>query len=191
MAIKLGDFFPRRTINEPFLNLDDPKWRELEGGYRSSLYDATTALKQLERAKTRSDVNIIYSDVNIIYEELWDELHHQGDVGLASYYAVPHLIRIAKETGLIDSNVIALVSTIEICRNKDNPKLPGALTPLYMDAIAALEELAYITLKNLNGLEHMSYAFAAIAVSKNQFKLAEALGLLTSETDIDYFLENY
>jgi len=184
MTFKLGDFFPRKQINEPFLTLDDPKWKEMEGGYRRTLYDASDALKNLEQAKT-------LSEVKAVYEELWNELHHQGDVGLASYYAVPHLIRIATETGFMDSNVIDMVATIEICRHGDNPKLPKALTPLYQQAIATLEEFAHISLKTSSTLENVSCALVAIAVSKSQIKLAQALQLLTSEADIQHFLENY
>jgi len=99
-TFKLGDFFPRKIINEPSLLLADPKWGELEGGYKGALYNASAALKQLEQAET-------LLGVNNIYKELWNELHHQGDVGLASYYAVPHLVRIAKQSKLVDYNVLS------------------------------------------------------------------------------------
>jgi len=62
-------------------------------------------------------------EVNKVYEELWNYLHPQGDVGIASYYAVPHMVRIAKEKGLIDCNVLGLVSIIKIQRHKKNPIL--------------------------------------------------------------------
>jgi len=59
------------------LSLTDPRWRTLKGGYRT-LYDASGALSRLAQGYD-------------VWEELWDKLQHQGDVGEASYAAVPHL----------------------------------------------------------------------------------------------------
>lgn len=67
------------------LALDDPRWKTLEGGYRV-VYDASIALARLERGED-------------VWKELWNELHHQGDVGESSYAAVPHLVRIAAARG--------------------------------------------------------------------------------------------
>jgi len=55
--------------------------------------------------------------------ELWDNLHHQGDVGWASYAAVPQMARICKALPSRDWNPYALACTIEIERHrKTNPK---------------------------------------------------------------------
>lgn len=86
------------------LNLDDPKWKELNGGYRTP-YDASIALRELEAGEDA-------------WDELWQELHHQGDVGEASYAAVPHLVRIAGAASEIDRNLFSLVATIEIERHR-------------------------------------------------------------------------
>jgi hypothetical protein len=61
------------------LSLTDPIWHELEGGYRVP-YDASKALARMERGKS-------------VWDEFWNELHHQGDVGVASYAAIPQLVR--------------------------------------------------------------------------------------------------
>ena len=53
------------------LSLDDPKWKEFEGGYRTQ-YDASIALRSLEQASTSKEIESIFA-------ELWEELHHQGD----------------------------------------------------------------------------------------------------------------
>jgi hypothetical protein len=60
------------------LSYDDPQWKELKGGYKT-LYNPTVALQKLERAEKIEDA----------WEELSNKLHHQGDVGEASYAAVP------------------------------------------------------------------------------------------------------
>lgn len=65
------------------LSLDDPLWPALEGGYGVP-YDASLALKALKAGED-------------VWHELWEELHHQGDVGVASYAAVAQLVDICAE----------------------------------------------------------------------------------------------
>ncbi|QKJ30793.1 hypothetical protein HQ865_13885 [Mucilaginibacter mali] len=183
--MKLGDFFPKEKINYPLLTLNDPAWAKLEGGYHGSVYDASVALKKLETANNATDADVIY-------QELWDGLHHQGDVGLASYYAVPHLIRIAQGNGIVDFNVLGLVSLIEIQRHQtNNPELPKALIADYNKAIADLAQLAAGILSKDWDLSTTSAALTAVAVAKGQYKLANAIQNLDSEDVIDEFLENY
>jgi hypothetical protein len=66
------------------INLDDMKWKEFDGGYRMP-YDASVPLTRLEQATSSEEIDAIFA-------ELWNELHHQGDVGLASYFSVPHIL---------------------------------------------------------------------------------------------------
>lgn len=54
----------------------------MEGGYRLP-YDPRPALDRLATV-----------DVAAAWAELWQELYHQGDVGEASYAAVPELVRL-------------------------------------------------------------------------------------------------
>src|SRR5262245_28637188 len=115
--------------DEPMLSLDDPRWRELIGGYKIP-YDASGALKRLERGEDA-------------WDDLWEDLHHQGDVGEASYAAVPHLIRIGRMLPKRDWNLYALVSCIEVERHrKTNPPLPDWLVESYQQAMRELLELA-------------------------------------------------
>lgn len=64
------------------LSRTDSIWRELEGGYRLP-YDASKALIQMEAGES-------------VWDELWNEPYHQGDVGVASYAAIPQLVRISE-----------------------------------------------------------------------------------------------
>jgi hypothetical protein len=184
MTFKLGDLFPKKTINEPFLVLDDPRWAELEGGYRKISYDASKALRRLEKINN-------LKEAQEIYQELWDELHHQGDVGIASYYAVPHMIRIAKEKRIVDWNVLGLISLIEIQRHKNNPSIPQALYPAYKNALIELSGLVTSILSEDWDFNTTSAALTAIAVAKGQAKLGNAIQNLDSEDMIDEFLEQY
>jgi hypothetical protein len=106
------------------LALDDPIWKTLRGGYRTP-YDPTGALRQLYAGE----------NVATAWSELWNELHHQGDVGEASYASVPHLVEIQKQHGDLDWNAYALMAVIEIERHRPrNPPLPEWLAPAYESA---------------------------------------------------------
>lgn len=65
------------------LSFDDNRWADLRGGYRIP-FDPRPFLKMLETVQ----------DTSGAWHELWEGLHHQGNVGEASYAAVPHLVRI-------------------------------------------------------------------------------------------------
>jgi hypothetical protein len=138
------------------LSLDDERWAELKGGYRMPV-DARPLLRRLERDPCDKAV----------WHELWEELHHQGDVGEASYAAVPHLVRICTDGADLDWNLFALVGTIEIQRPQGtNPPLPGWLQPDYS---AALEELAKVALARLllpNDQETTRSMLAVVALWK-------------------------
>lgn len=75
--------------------------------------------------------------------ELWQELHHQGDVGTASYAAVPHLLRVHRARGVPDWNTFALLGCIEQVRHADrNPDLPPWLRDGYDTAWRGIVGLA-------------------------------------------------
>jgi hypothetical protein len=89
------------------------------GGYRT-VCDPRPSLQNLE-----SNVHLKEA-----WHELWEELRHQGDVGEASYAAVPHLVRIHGERKLDDWNTYALVAVIELARGKGkNPEVLVAVFP--------------------------------------------------------------
>src|SRR5690349_23245448 len=111
------------------LSLTDTRWRFLKGGYRIP-YDASNALRRLEEG-------------HAVWDELWQELHHQGAVGDASYAAVPHLVRICGNATHRGWNLYALAAVIEVERHrKSNPPIPDWLSADYMAAWRDLEKLA-------------------------------------------------
>lgn len=65
------------------LDLDDDRWKTLTAGYRIPV-DLRPLLARLESGRDRAAV----------WHDLWDTLHHQGDVGVGSFVAVPHIVRI-------------------------------------------------------------------------------------------------
>jgi hypothetical protein len=118
------------------LSFDDPRWRELEGGYGGP-YDPRKALLSLERG----------TDVSAAWSELWEELHHQGHVGEASYAAIPHVVRIHGERDALELNTYALAVVIEQARReRANPDMPSWLGSAYD---AAWQDLVDLGLRDL------------------------------------------
>jgi hypothetical protein len=78
-------------------------------------------------------------DTPTAWKDLWEELHHQGDVGDASYTAVPELLRIHRNRSTADWNLYAIVTIIELARTESgNPPLPGWLEDDYFRSIQEL-----------------------------------------------------
>jgi len=166
------------------IQLDDKRWKEFDGGYRIP-YDASVPLIRLEQATTPKEIDAIFS-------ELWNELHHQGDVGLASYFSLPHLIRIAKEKELFNFNVFGLVATIEIERHRDNPPLPKEFETEYLQSLRdGIPELVKIGLAKTWDLTLASTVLSALAVSKGHLTMADAISKMEDEKLTNEFLENY
>jgi hypothetical protein len=112
------------------LDWDDFHWMGLDGGYRMR-FDPRLLLMKLESGESSA----------AIWDSLWDELHHQGDVGEASYASVPHLVRIYRNSSRIEWNTYAIIAIIELARNAGgNPDVPEWLKDDYFSAIRQLAE---------------------------------------------------
>jgi hypothetical protein len=150
------------------LSLSDPIWRELEGGYRAP-YDASEALARMEAGES-------------VWDELWEELHHQGDVGVASYAAIPQLVRISEARRASDWNLYALAATIEVERHrKNNPPLPDWLSFSYKSAWAGLVKLALADLAGKPDALTLRSALSVVALGRGDLKL----GALLNHADTD------
>jgi hypothetical protein len=162
------------------LGYDDPKWNEMQGGYKVA-YNPTSALKKLEGG----------TDVQAAWDELWNGLHHQGDVGEASYAAVPHLVRIQKETRRLDWNLYAMVSTIETERHaKNNPPLPPWLEVAYRHAMG---DLVACGLEDLRAAEEpiaVRAIIGAVALAKGALMLGALISSL-DQSEIEACLDEH
>ena len=157
------------------LSLDDPRWATLPGGYRRPC-DVRPLLRGVESQ----------SDVSPVWKQLWDALYHQGDVGEASYAAVPHLVRIHRERELLDWNTYALVAAVEVAREaKGNPALPNWLESGYSEAIAQLGEAALTDHPCLHDASTIRAVLALIALWKG----ARTYGRILIECTEDEVLE--
>jgi len=149
------------------LPLDNPQWQEFEGGYHIK-YDASVPLKKLEAAASSENIKEII-------EELSDELYHQGDVGVASYLAVPHLIRIGIEKQIIDWRLLNLVASIEVQRHKSGIRIPEQYEQDYLVSLQSIGKLTSINAHPLWDRTYACCALAALAASKGHIDMAEVI----------------
>src|SRR5229473_4222271 len=139
------------------LNLDDSRWGDLRGGYKMRC-DPRPLLEKLENGQ----------NMEATWHELWDDLHHQGDVGEASYAAVPHLVRIYRNHGTPDWNTYAIVAVIELARDKgNNPAVPKWLEQGYFSAIQELATIGAAEVLGAKDPEALRAILGFIAIAKN------------------------
>jgi hypothetical protein len=137
-------------------SLDDNRWNSLTDGYRMKC-DPRPLLARLESEQTRETA----------WHELWEELHHQGDVGEASYASVPHLVRIHRTSGTVDWNTYAMVAIIELARGEgDNPEVPMWLEEDYHRAIRELAEIGVAEIWRTEDPEAVRAILSVIAIAK-------------------------
>ena len=150
------------------MEIDDERWAGLHGGYRVP-YDPREAIRKLASGDTTA------------WEELWQELHHQGDVGEASYAAVPEIVRLHRTRGVADWNTYALAASIEEARhNEDNPALPEWLRWDYEAAWRELEALALREFSAATDQEMIDSIIVVLALRKRRMTLAR-MAMLTED----------
>jgi hypothetical protein len=160
------------------IELDDPRWEGLTGGYRLP-YDPRPALRGLEADANRKD----------LWDELWNELHHQGDVGEASYAAVVVLVRIESGRRRFGSNLLALAATVEVERHrKGNPPIPAWLEFGYRSAWNDLAQYALDDLRSSKDSDRVTTALSIVALARGQTKLGAFLTFL-DESELDELVE--
>lgn len=135
---------------------DDRRWGLLKGGYRIP-YDPRPALSRL-----RSDG----ADAKA-WADLWEHLHHQGDVDDAAYASVAALAGIHGATGLSTANLFALAATVEVeRRRRTNPPLPDWLEADYHQAWRDLRHAALRELEHNTEAQTLQHATAVVLLSK-------------------------
>lgn len=147
------------------MELSDARWEGLVGGYRI-LYDPRPALGAL------------YADAaaESAWAELWQGLHHQGQVGEASYAAVPHIVAASARVATPQWNAYALVSAIELARTRaGNPELPVWLAQPYHAAIAELATRGLSEFAAASSPELVRSILSVLAISKGGRSAASLL----------------
>jgi hypothetical protein len=159
------------------LPLQDPRWHQLQAGYKVP-YDASVPLRRMEAGAN-------------VWKELWQELHHQGDVGEASYAAVPHIVRISAARPVRDWNLYALAATIEIERHRrGNPPIPDWAEPDYRQAWHELVRLALADLASGCDALTLRAALSVVALGREDLKLGALLNYVEADEVGDYVEEH-
>ncbi|HJT39957.1 MAG TPA: hypothetical protein VJ762_06455 [Sphingobium sp.] len=149
---------------------EEGRWAGLCGGYRTP-YDPRNAIGKLRDG-----------DAKVAWDELWQELHHQGDVGEASYAAVPLLAEVHEARAMPDWNTYALAATIEEARhNPNNPGLPDWLVDDYDAAWQKLQRLAIDELPGSAVPELTDSIIAVLAFGKGRISLGQMAMLADDE----------
>jgi hypothetical protein len=153
------------------MDLDNKLWASCKGAYNIP-YDASRALRRLRD-------NSHPQDAKMIFAELWDNLHHQGNVELASYLAVPHLVSICISKNSFDWNYIGLCVVIENCRLKDhNPELVSEVESTYFDSLRTFESYLLLNFKSITDQTALRLSLALFATLRGQPDLGRAIELL-------------
>jgi hypothetical protein len=140
----------------PMISLEDVRWSNITGGYKTPL-DPRPLLKRLDTD----------SDTTEVWHELWDELHHQGDIGDASFASVPFIVESYRQRSMLDWNPYAIVAIIELARNEgENPDVPEWIADDYFHAIRSLAEIGTAQLFNAKTAEEVRAILSVIAIQR-------------------------
>jgi hypothetical protein len=162
---------------EQMFDFKDARWTGLSGGYRMP-FDPRPLLTELEANPNSST----------LWSRLIEELYHQGDVGEASYAAVPHLVRISLASETLEWQPLTLVATIELAQGKPtNPPIPEWLRNDYMEAIQVLAAKSIEMLAKVTDIDRLRPMLSIICLSKDLRVYGEAL-LENSEDELKEFL---
>jgi len=147
------------------LPLNDPRWKTYKSGFNRTPYDASGLAAQLIGAGPSA----------ALWDACWGDLHHQGDVGEASYALVPYVVEYIRRSRAPDAMAAAFILTVEESRSGNgNPPLPPELLKSYE---ASLRELPAIALSEIPvpwSEDFLRYVVALIALANGQRTLATA-----------------
>ena len=165
----------RDKFDAIMLNFEDHRWEKLLGGYRTAFHPRP-ALQNLES-------NVQVKDA---WHKLWEGLHHQGDVGEASYAAVPYIVGIHRKRGQDEWNTYALVAVIELARGRGkNPEVPSWLKEEYFGAIQELAKIGTVEVLRARSPEDIRAILSILAIAKSARTHARFLLEYSDEELID------
>lgn len=111
------------------LSLDDSRWATYRGGYNRSPYNVVPLIDLLNREGTSAS----------FWEVVWDELHHQGDVGEASYALVPYLVDYQSRRQELDEQLFHFCVVVDLAQPENgNPPIPLEIKSSYAMAMKRL-----------------------------------------------------
>ena len=164
-------------------DLQNNIWKTLNGGYKIP-FDASIPLTQLQSTNDSKEISDIFA-------ELWDNLHHQGDIGEVSYYSVPVLVNICIDKKSIDWNYVGLCVLIENRRlDRHNPPLPTGIEQDYLHSLKRLEQYLIANLNRIKDKIAFQLTLSLFATLNGQRGLGKVIELMDDDI-IEDFLERY
>jgi len=161
-------------IDLPCLALDSPRWSELEHAYGKAA-NIPALLRQLADLPSADGEDEPWFT-------LWSALAHQDDVYLASFAAVPHVVRaLASDPARAGAVYFHFPAWVEICRQRRKVTVPADLRTAYAAALAALPALVAKASTRAWDDDMLACALAAIAAVKGFTEVAAAVLELDSE----------
>lgn len=153
------------------IDLESPEWQTLSHAYGAAI-DIPPLLRLLSD-NPRQKGN--YTEEP--WFSLWSALCHQGDVYSASYAAVPHVVQIALTAkGEIDNGFFLLPACIEVARATGRgPALAAVASDAYFEALQKLHACAFAHASDNWSAGMAQSVAAALAASKGETKLAQAI----------------
>ncbi len=150
----------------------------MKGGYKIP-YNPVPTLQQIDKG-----INLARC-----WEELWNELHHQGDIGEASYASLVKLVELQQKVVTPDWNFYTLTLTILTEQyRKTNPVVPGWLKNDFEKAIDSLYTLCLRDLEKANDPALVQSILSVLAFLKKETKLAVFIGY-SDPAAIEEYLE--
>jgi hypothetical protein len=150
------------------LSLTDVRWGSYRSGYNRRPYHSVQLIQHLQQ----------HGLTDWMWDQLWGELHHQGDVGEASYAVLPYLVEHVRGLSSIDAQTVAYACVVEECRRNEhgqgNPAVPAEVLPSYEAALRELPVIALSKIPESWSEDLLRYVASLIALTHGQPKLAEA-----------------
>lgn len=143
-------------------------WTKLTNGYRE-FDDPRSLIARFRKRKS----------LTTCWDEVWETMHHQGDVGTASYALVPPIVDVYAKRAR-GWEVYSYVAKLEACREeRRNPDMPDWLADDYARALVRLREMAFEDLRQKRGAGMLVCIFAFLAAC------CRSLGLSVAVHDLD------
>ena len=158
------------------LPLDDVRWSTYRDAYRT-VYSPLGLIEGLLRDGATPT----------FWETVWADLHHQGDVGEASYALVPYLVHWQSLQPHLSEQVFHYCVTVALAQpENENPPIPQELQLSFELAIRQLPVLGNSLIRRGCPEEEVMGVAAATAIAVGHIVLARAYLELDRQGSLAY-----
>lgn len=160
------------------LDITADQWNNMNGGYKTP-YNPSYIFELLSK-----DICSVEA-----WDLTWENLHHQGDIGEASYAIIPKLVDLYKESQSTDCQLYSYVSLIiQESHRKSNPKIPDWLIEDFSKSLSSLFEMALSDLKISDNKDWTISIVGFILAYKGLIKDSAAI-ISLDQSEIEEILE--